>query len=104
MKPVVIIDINQHRIEQAGRKVFDKPRRLSDELCRFMKLPLGSMGSQDEVTRFIASYVKSNSCLDPTNNRRIIPDPILTELLRLKNTDMVTYLNLQSFLKVHYLK
>ena len=69
-----------------------------------MKLPAGSQRSQTEVTKFVSNYVKENSCFDPSNKRRIIPDGVLSRLLKVKDTDTVTYLNLQSFLKVHFLK
>ena len=87
-----------------SKNAFLKPRGLSTELCSFMKLPAGSQRSQTEVTKFVSNYVKENSCFDPSNKRRIIPDGVLSRLLKVKDTDTVTYLNLQSFLKVHFLK
>ena len=87
-----------------SKNAFLKPRGLSTELCSFMKLPAGSQRSQTEVTKFVSNYVKENSCFDPSNKRRIIPDGVLSRLLKVKDTDTVTYLNLQSFLKVHVLK
>jgi chromatin remodeling complex protein RSC6 len=87
-----------------SKNAFLKPRGLSTELCSFMKLPAGSQRSQTEVTKFVSTYVKENSCFDPSNKRRIIPDGVLSRLLKVKDTDTVTYLNLQSFLKVHFLK
>ena len=87
-----------------SKNAFLKPRGLSTELCSFMKLPAGSQRSQTEVTKFVSNYVKENSCFDPSNKRRIIPDGVLSRLLKVKDTDTVTHLNLQSFLKVHFLK
>ena len=87
-----------------SKNAFLKPRGLSTELCSFMKLPAGSQRSQTEVTKFVSTYVKENSCFDPSNKRRIIPDGVLSRLMKVKDTDTVTYLNLQSFLKVHFLK
>lgn len=87
-----------------SKNAFLKPRGLSTELCSFMKLPAGSQRSQTEVTKFVSNYVKENSCFDPSNKRRIIPDGVLSRLLKVKDTDTVTYLNLQSFLKVHFIK
>jgi chromatin remodeling complex protein RSC6 len=79
-------------------------RPLTDELCAFMGLPAGSKRSQTEVTKFISEYVKSHSCFDPTFKRRILPNAALGKLLRVGDKDEVTYLNLQSFLKVHFKK
>jgi chromatin remodeling complex protein RSC6 len=87
-----------------SKNAFLKPRGLSTELCAFMGLPAGSQRSQTEVTKFVSNYVKTHSCFDPANKRHIIPDGVLSRLLKAKDTDTVTYLNLQSFLKVHFLK
>jgi len=87
-----------------ANNAFLKPRALSTELCAFMKLEAGSQRSQTEVTKFVASYVRNNSCFDPANKRRIIPDSVLSRLLKVTDKDTVSYLNLQSYLKVHFLK
>ena len=87
-----------------ANNAFLKPRPLTPELCTFMGVAAGSQRSQTEVTKFVSTYVKSHSCFDPANKRRIIPDGALSKLLRVKDTDVVTYLNLQSFLKAHFVK
>jgi histone H1/5 len=87
-----------------SKNAFLKPRALSPELCAFMQLAPGSQRSQTEVTKFVANYVKANSCFDPANKRRIIPDGVLSRLLKVTDKDTVTYLNLQSYLKIHFLK
>lgn len=87
-----------------ANNAFLKPRPISDELSSFMGLPAKSQQSQTDVTKFISNYVKSHKCFDPNFKRRIVPDAKLTKLLRVKDGQEVTYLNLQSFLKVHFLK
>ena len=87
-----------------ANNAFLKLRPISDELASFMGLSPKSERSQTDVTKFIATYVKSHSCFDPSFKRRIIPDAKLGKLLRVKDGDDVTYLNLQSFLKIHFLK
>jgi hypothetical protein len=91
---------------EARRKnnAFLKPRLLTDEMCTFMSLPAKSQRSQTDVTKFVSAYVKEHNCFDPKFKRRIVPDTKLAKLLRTKDKDEVTYLNLQSFLKVHYVK
>ena len=79
-------------------------RPLTDELCHFMGLKSGEKRSQTEVTKFISEYVKTHSCFDPTFKRRILPNAALAKLLRVSDKEEVTYLNLQSFLKVHFIK
>ena len=87
-----------------ANNAFLKMRPLSDELCSFMGLAAKSQRSQTDVTKHVATYVREHSCFDPTFKRRIIPDAKLGKLLRVKDGQEVTYLNLQSFLKVHFLK
>ena len=87
-----------------ANNAFLKLRPISDELASFMGLSPKSQKSQTDVTKFIATYVKEHSCFDPSFKRRIIPDAKLGKLLRIKDGQEVTYLNLQSFLKVHFLK
>ena len=87
-----------------ANNAFLKLRPISDELASFMGLSPKSQKSQTDVTKYIATYVKEHSCFDPTFKRRILPDAKLGKLLRVKDGQEVTYLNLQSFLKVHFLK
>jgi chromatin remodeling complex protein RSC6 len=87
-----------------ANNAFLKLRPISDELSSFMGLPPKSQKSQTDVTKFISNYVKTHNCFDPNFKRRIIPDNKLAKLLRVKDGQDVTYLNLQSYLKVHFLK
>ena len=87
-----------------ANNAFLKMRPITDELASFMGLPAKSQRSQTDVTKFVATYVKTHSCFDPSFKRRIVPDTKLAKLLRVKDGQEVTYLNLQSFLKVHFLK
>jgi chromatin remodeling complex protein RSC6 len=96
----------ERAVWEARRKnnAFLKPRQLSDELCTFMGLPSKSQRSQTDVTKYVSKYVREHNCFDPSFKRRILPDSKLAKLLRVKDKDDVSYLNLQSFLKVHYVK
>jgi chromatin remodeling complex protein RSC6 len=87
-----------------ANNAFLKLRPLTDELCSFMGLPSKSQKSQTDVTKYISGYVKAHNCFDPSFKRRILPDAKLGKLLRVKDGQEVTYLNLQSFLKVHFVK
>ena len=87
-----------------ANNAFLKQKPLSDELCSFMGLPAKSKRSQTEVTKYVSEYVKSHSCYDPSFKRRIIPNAALAKLLRVDDKTEVTYLNLQRFLKVHFVK
>jgi chromatin remodeling complex protein RSC6 len=87
-----------------ANNAFLKPRPLSPELCSFLGLPAHSSKSQTDVTKAIATYVKTNGCFDPSNKRIIVPNAALAKLLKPKDGQQVTYLTLQTFLKSHYVK
>jgi len=90
--------------KRRANNAFLVQRPLTDELCHFMGLKAGETRSQTQVTKFISEYVKTHSCFDPSFKRRILPNAALAKLLRVGDKDEVTYLNLQSFLKVHFIK
>ncbi len=87
-----------------ANNAFLKQKPLSPELAAFMGIKSGDKRSQTEVTKFISEYVKSHNCYDPTFKRRILPNAALAKLLRVDDKTEVTYLNLQKFLKVHFIK
>ena len=87
-----------------ANNAFLKQKPLSPELCSFMGIAAGSKRSQTEVTKYISEYVKSHNCYDPNFKRRIVPNAVLAKLLRVDDKTEVTYLNLQRFLKVHFVK
>ena len=90
--------------KRRANNAFLVQRPLTEELCHFMGLKAGETRSQTQVTKFISEYVKKHSCFDPSFKRRILPNAALAKLLRVSDKDEVTYLNLQSFLKVHFIK
>ena len=87
-----------------ANNAFLKQKPLSPELAAFMGIKAGEKRSQTEVTKFISEYVKTHNCYDPSFKRRIIPNAALAKLLRVDDKTEVTYLNLQKFLKVHFVK
>ena len=87
-----------------ANNAFLKVRPLTDELCTFMGLPAKSKRSQTDVTKFISGYIKAHNCFDPSFKRRILPDAKLGKLLRVTDKNEVSYLNLQTYLKVHFIK
>ena len=96
----------ERKVYEARRanNAFLVQRPLTYELAAFMGLKAGDKRSQTEVTKFISNYVKTHNCFDPKFKRRIVPNAALAKLLRVSDKDEVTYLNLQRFLKVHFIK
>ena len=81
--------------------IFQIPTNISPALCAFMGRAAGSQESRSNVTKFITTYVKDNNL---KNKHDINPDTKLRSLLNVKDSDKLTYFNLQKFLNVHYIK
>lgn len=80
---------------------FNLPRALSPELCSFMNMAPGSQESRSNVTKYLTNYFKENNL---KNKHDIKPDAKLKKLLKLNDTDKLTYFNLQKYLNPHYIK
>jgi chromatin remodeling complex protein RSC6 len=83
---------------------FIKPTRISDELAEFLGKSVGSEMARTDVSREINVYITTNSLQDPANGRQINPDAKLTKLLKLEKDDVLTYFNLQRYMKHHFIK
>lgn len=83
---------------------FVKPTRISDELASFLGKDNGTEMARTAVTRDINTYIRTNKLQDTANGRKIIPDAKLAALLKLKNTDELTYFNLQKYMSPHFSK
>ena len=81
--------------------VFTKPVEITKELCTVLGLPAGTQVSRSDVTRGVMKYAKDKSL---TNKQAITPDATLRKLLSLTEADSLTILNLQKYLKNHYVK
>jgi len=99
--------LNSKRKRKSGNRApsgFVKPTRISDELAKFLEKPSGSEMARTEVTRDINKYIRTNNLQDVANGRKINPDAKLATLLKLKNTDELTYFNLQRYMSPHFAK
>lgn len=83
---------------------FAKPAKISDELCGFLSVAKGTEMSRTDVTRHINQYVKNHKLFNQENKRVILPNAALKKLLGCKDTDTVTYFNLQRWLKGHFIR
>jgi chromatin remodeling complex protein RSC6 len=83
---------------------FVKPTLISDELATFLGKTKGSQMARTEVTREINAYIREHQLQDKTNGRRIIADTKLSSLLKLSESDELTYFNLQRFMSPHFFK
>ena len=83
---------------------FAKPTRLSDELCDFLGETRGTELARTTVTRRLNEYIKQHSLQDAEDKRRIHPDSKLDKILKVNGTGDLTYFNLQSAIKHHFVK
>jgi chromatin remodeling complex protein RSC6 len=81
---------------------FVTPTRISDELAKFLNVPLGTRLARTQVSKLINGYIRANNLQDANNGRVINTDAKLRKLLNAKPTDEVTYFNLQKFMKPHF--
>lgn len=95
------------QVDEAGNplpkkpSVFTKPQVITDALCVFLGKPKGTLVSRSDVTRGIMEYVKKHGL---NNKQDINPDAALRKLLSVTESEKVTILNLQRYLKGHYVK
>ena len=83
---------------------FVKATKISDELAQFLEKPTGIEMARTDVTREINKYIRLHNLQDKENGRQINPDSKLTSLLKLKDTDVLTYFNLQRYMSPHFYK
>jgi chromatin remodeling complex protein RSC6 len=81
--------------------IFTKPTPISDALCAFLGVAKGTLVSRSEVTSRVCAYAKTKGLMEKQN---IKADAALRKLLALKEGDDLKILNLQRFLKPHYIK
>jgi len=81
---------------------FIRQMRISDELAKFLGVPVGTEMARTEVSRLINTYIRVNNLQDPQNGRIINADSKLRKLLRLGKNDELTYFNLQKYMRPHF--
>jgi chromatin remodeling complex protein RSC6 len=84
---------------------FARPSELSDELCDFLHVERGTQLARTDVTRMVCKYIKDNNLNSEANRRSIdFTKPgagALKQLLEPESGAVVTYFNLQRYLKRH---
>lgn len=83
---------------------FIQPTKISDKLATFLGKPVGTKMARTEVTRELNVYIRTHNLQDSANGRQINADPALSELLELKDGEVLTYFNLQKYMSPHFTK
>lgn len=81
--------------------IFTKPVKISAELCSFLGQPKDTEVSRSAVTKGVMAYARKHNLMD---KQTIKADAALRKLLTLNEGDALTILNLQKFLRRHYVK
>lgn len=81
---------------------FAKSSKISENLCQFMNIPVGSEVARTEVTKFIIRYIKEHNLQRPENKKFINPDEQLKSLLDVPEGDELSYFNLQKYMNKHF--
>ena len=83
---------------------FVRPTLISDELATFLGKDFGTEMARTSVSKEINQYIIANKLQEETNGRQINADAALKALLKVGDEDVLTYFNLQKFLKHHFIK
>ena len=85
-----------------------RPVHVSDEMCKFLGEPVGTLLARTAVTKRITTYIREHNLQNPENRKQIFPDKGLQAMLvPLRKEDRpngYTFFNLQRYLKHHYQK
>jgi len=81
---------------------FAKASPISNGLADFLGLSHESQIARTEVTSKVIAYVKEFNLQNPEDKKQIVPDAKLGALLQ-SGEDRVTFFNLQTYLKKHFL-
>ncbi len=85
-----------------GPSIFEIPTKVSDELCKFLGKPTGTLISRSNVTKEVNNYLKAHNL---KNKHNINPDAALRKLLDpIPAGEQLSYFNLQRYLNKHYIK
>jgi chromatin remodeling complex protein RSC6 len=96
---------NKHRNnENRALSGFAMPSLLSNELYTFLDIQEGTLIPRKQVTRMLNEYIKENNLRNETDRRIILPDDNLKRIFNCTENDNVTYFNLQSYVKHHFIK
>lgn len=77
---------------------------LSEEMYEFLSINKGEKVPRKDVTRMMNDYITKNELRNPEDKRIIIPNEALRKIFNSNETDTITYFNLQSYIKHHFIK
>lgn len=86
---------------------FCKPRQISAELAKFLKVEENTQLASPDTTRLITLYIRNNHLQKEEDNRIIDLDKPggeeLRKLLKVPNGEELSFFNIQHFIKTHFI-
>jgi chromatin remodeling complex protein RSC6 len=107
MRQVKVVQKLNNKKKRKGTRApsgFVKPAPISDELANFLGKEKGSEMARTDVTREINKYIRAHQLQDKDNGRKINPDKLLCQLLKVEPEVNLTYFNLQRYMGPHFPK
>jgi chromatin remodeling complex protein RSC6 len=99
---------SQYQKNKNPRKCgFAKEGYISEDLCNFMGLEIGSKIPRTQVTKFLMEYIKTHELVNPANKKQVVPDEPLWLILgdEARTTpDKITHFTLQKYMNRHFSK
>jgi chromatin remodeling complex protein RSC6 len=83
---------------------FIAPTLISDQLAAFLGKSAGTRMARTDVSREINQYIRDKGLIDIVNGRKINPDEKLRNLLDITSEFELTYFNLQSCMRHHFIR
>ena len=83
---------------------FAVPIKLSDELYSFLNIEPATTITRKDITKMMNDYIVKNNCRDETDRRKIIPNEALIKLFKCDENENITYFDLQSHMKKHFVR
>ena len=98
--------LEKHRAKTSSRPLsgFAIPTKLSDQLYDFLNIQPGTMIARKDVTKMMNNYIVEHNCRDEKDKRKISPNEELRKLFGCDEDTQITYFNLQTYMKQHYVK
>jgi upstream activation factor subunit UAF30 len=93
---------NKKKSDKKKASGFAVPTPITNELSNFLGLPNDSQIARTDVTSKVIAYVKEHNLQNPDNKKQIVPNEALSSILQAPEGDVITFFNIQTYLKKHF--
>jgi len=94
---------NKKKTDKKKASGFAVPTPISNELANLLGLPNDSQIARTDVTSRVIAYVKEHNLQNPENKKQILPNEALSSILQVPEGDVITFFNIQTYLKKHFI-